>query len=204
MTVASDVPAGGTLRLVKFLTYGWSAARSLPAMVDQVEAGLAEARHTGWDGLVASQREELDAFWNPADVELDGDPELQQAVRFGLFHTFQAGARAEQRAIPGKGLTGPGYYGHAFWDSETFVLPLLTYTVPDAARHALLWRHSILPLARQRAAELGLEGGAFPWRTIHGEECSGYWPAGTAAFHVSADVADAVLRYVQATEDRAF
>jgi alpha,alpha-trehalose phosphorylase len=204
LTVASDVPAGGTLRLIKFLAYGWSAARSLPAVLDQAEAALAEARHTGWDGLVAGQREELDVFWSRADVELDGDPELQQAVRFGLFHAFQAGARAEQRAIPGKGLTGPGYDGHAFWDSETFVLPLLTYTVPDAARHALLWRHSILPLARKRAAELGLEGGAFPWRTIHGEECSGYWPAGTAAFHVSADVADAVVRYVQATEDRAF
>jgi alpha,alpha-trehalose phosphorylase len=204
LTVTCDVPADSTLRVTKFLAYGWSAVRSLPAMIDQVEAGLAEARHTGWDGLVAAQREELDVFWSRADVKLDGDPELQQAVRFGLFHAFQAGARAEQRAIPGKGLTGPGYDGHAFWDSETFVLPLLTYTVPDAARHALLWRHSILPLARKRAAELGLEGGAFPWRTIHGEECSGYWPAGTAAFHVSADVADAVLRYVQATEDRTF
>jgi alpha,alpha-trehalose phosphorylase len=204
LTVTSDVPADGRLRVIKFLAYGWSAVRSLPAMVDQVEAGLAEARHTGWDGLVAGQREELGAFWSRADVELEGDPELQQAVRFGLFHAFQAGARAEQRAIPAKGLTGPGYDGHAFWDSETFVLPLLTYTVPDAARHALLWRRSILPLARKRAAELGLEGGAFPWRTIHGEECSGYWPAGTAAFHVSADVADAVVRYVHATEDRAF
>jgi alpha,alpha-trehalose phosphorylase len=204
LTVASDVNTDGTLRLVKFLAYGWSAARSLPAVVDQVEAALAEARHTGWAGLLAGQREELDAFWSRADVELDGDPEIQQAVRFGLFHTFQAGVRAEQRAIPAKGLTGPGYDGHAFWDSETFVLPALTYTAPEAARDALLWRHSTLPLARTRAAELGLRGAAFPWRTIHGEECSGYWPAGTAAFHVSADVADAVVRYVHATEDRAF
>ena len=204
LTVTSDLPADGTLRVIKFLAYGWSAVRSLPAMVDQVEAAVAEARHTGWDGLVAAQREQLDDFWSRADVELDGDPELQQAVRFGLFHAFQASARAEQRAIPAKGLTGPGYEGHAFWDSETFVLPLLTYTVPDAARQALLWRHSILPLARKRAAELGFHGGAFPWRTIHGEECSGYWPAGTAAFHVSADVAGAVLRYVDATEDHAF
>jgi alpha,alpha-trehalose phosphorylase len=204
LTVTSDVPTDGTLRVIKFLAYGWSAARSLPALLDQVEAALAEARHTGWDGLLAAQREELDDFWSRADVQLDGDPEIQQAVRFGLFHAFQAGARAEQRAIPAKGLTGPGYDGHAFWDSETFVLQMLTYTAPEAARDALLWRHSTLPLARTRAAELGLRGAAFPWRTIHGEECSGYWPAGTAAFHVSADVADAVRRYVDATEDHTF
>ena len=204
LTVTSDVPTDGTLRVIKFLAYGWSGVRSLPALLDQVEAALAEARHTGWDGLLAAQREELDDFWSRADVELDGDPEIQQAVRFGLFHAFQAGARAEQRAIPAKGLTGPGYDGHAFWDSETFVLQMLTYTAPEAARDALLWRHSTLPLARTRAGELGLRGAAFPWRTIHGEECSAYWPAGTAAFHVSADVADAVVRYVDATEDRAF
>jgi alpha,alpha-trehalose phosphorylase len=204
LTVTCDVDADGTLRLVKFLAYGWSAGRSRPAMLDQVEAALAEARHTGWDGLVAAQREALDDFWRRADVELDGDPELQQAVRFGLFHSLQASARAEQRAIPAKGLTGPGYDGHAFWDTETFVLPLLTYTAPRAARDALIWRHSTLPLARKRAAELGLRGATFPWRTIHGEECSGYWPAGTAAFHVNADVADAVVRYVNATEDLDF
>ena len=204
LTVTCDVDAGGTLRLVKFLAYGWSAGRSRPAMLDQVEAALAEARHTGWDGLVAAQREALDDFWTRSDVELDGDPELQQAVRFGLFHSVQASARAEQRAIPAKGLTGPGYDGHAFWDTETFVLPLLTYTAPRAARDALMWRHSTLPLARKRAAELGLRGATFPWRTIHGEECSGYWPAGTAAFHVNADVADAVVRYVNATEDLDF
>ena len=204
LTVTCDVPEGSTLGIVKFLAYGWSAERSLPAVVDQVEAALAEARHTGWDGLLASQREALDEFWSRADVELDGDPELQQAVRFGLFHALQASARAEQRAIPAKGLTGPGYDGHAFWDTETFVLPMLTFSAPDAARDALLWRHSTLPMARKRADELGLRGAAFPWRTIRGEECSGYWPAGTAAFHVNADVADAVVRYLDATENSAF
>src|SRR5437867_12273895 len=121
-----------------------------------------------------------------------------------MFHVLQAAARAEQRAIPAKGLTGPGYDGHTFWDTETFVLPMLTYTAPKAVADALRWRHSILDRARRRARELGLEGAAFPWRTIHGEECSGYWPASTAAFHVNADVADAVLRYVTATRDGRF
>jgi alpha,alpha-trehalose phosphorylase len=201
---AVNLEPGGKLRILKFLAYGWSAQRSLPAVRDQVEAALVEARSTGWDELLRSQREALDDFWARADVELDGDLEIQQAVRFGLFHSLQAGARAERRAIPAKGLTGPGYDGHAFWDTETFVLPLLSYSVPQAAAAALYWRHSTLPLARERAATLNLEGAALPWRTIAGEECSAYWPAGTAAFHVNADVADAVIRYVNVTGDHDF
>jgi alpha,alpha-trehalose phosphorylase len=204
LTVAADLTPGTSLRVVKFLAYGWSSRRSLPAIRDQVIGALAEARHTGWEGLVAGQRAYLDDFWDRADVELEGDADLQQALRFGLFHTLQAGARAEQRGIPAKGLTGPGYDGHTFWDMEMFVLPVLTYTAPGAAADALRWRHMILDLARERAKELGLEGAAFPWRTIRGQECSGYWPAGTAAFHVTADVADAVVRYQAATEDEEF
>ncbi|MBA3422416.1 MAG: glycoside hydrolase family 65 protein [Thermoleophilaceae bacterium] len=204
VTVAANLRTGQHLDIVKFLAYGWSAARSLPAVRAQVAAALTEARHTGWDGFVAGQADYLEEFWAGADVEVDGDPEIQQAVRFGLFHVLQAGARAEGRAIPGKGLTGPGYDGHAFWDTESFVLPVLTYTRPAAARDALRWRHSTLPAARGRAGELGLAGAAFPWRTIAGEECSGYWPAGTAAFHVAADIADAVERYRHATGDEEF
>jgi len=204
VTVTADLEPGQRLRVVKFLAYGWSSRRSAAALRDQVAAALAEARQTGWDGLVAAQRAYLDDFWDRADVELEGDAELQQAVRFALFHTLQAGARAERRAIPAKGLTGPGYNGHCFWDSETFVLPALTYTVPHAAGDALRWRHATLPLARERARQLGFEGAAFPWRTIAGEECSSYWPAGTAAFHVNADIADAVARYVAATSDEEF
>jgi alpha,alpha-trehalose phosphorylase len=130
--------------------------------------------------------------------------EIQQAVRFGLFHILQAGARAELRAIPAKGLTGTGYDGHTFWDTEAFVLPVLTYTQPAATADALRWRHETLPIARDHAAELGLAGAAFAWRTIHGEECSGYWPAGTAAFHINADIADAVVKYIDATHDQPF
>jgi alpha,alpha-trehalose phosphorylase len=204
VTVASDLAAGERLRVIKFLAYGWSSRRSMPAVRDQVIGALTEARHTGWDGLADGQRAYLDDYWERANVELEGDTELQQAVRFAMFHTLQAGARAEQRAIAAKGLTGPGYDGHTFWDTESFVLPVLSYTAPDAARDALLWRHATLDLARERAAQLELDGAAFPWRTIHGQECSGYWPAGTAAFHISADIADAVVRYVAASGDQAF
>ncbi|REF37270.1 glycoside hydrolase family 65 protein [Thermasporomyces composti] len=204
LTVAADVGKGERLRITKYLAYGWSSQRSTPALRSQVDAALAGARQTGWQGLLDEQRAYLDDFWACADIELEGDAELQQAVRFALFHVLQAGARGETRAIPARGLTGPGYDGHAFWDTETFILPVLTYTVPDAARNALLWRHSTLDKARRRAEQLSLAGAAFPWRSINGEECSGYWPAGTAAVHINADVADATLRYIWATGDKEF
>ncbi len=203
-TFAAELLPGQRLRIDKYLAYGWSASRSEPAVRDQVAAALTGARISGWDRLVSDQRAFLDAFWDGADVEVDGDPVLQQAVRFGLFHVLQAGARTERRAISSKGLTGPGYDGHAFWDTEGFVLPVLTATMPTAARDALLWRHSTLDQARARATALGLRGAAFPWRTIDGDECSAYWPAGTAAFHLNADIAYAVERYRAATADAAF
>src|SRR6266851_4045630 len=157
VTAAAALKPGERLRVIKFVAYGWSSERSLPAVRDQVWAALSAARQTGWDGLLAEQRAYLDAFWKRADVEVDGDTEIQQAVRFGLFHVLQAGARGENRPLPAKGLT-----------------------------------------------EVGYDGAAFPWRTITGEETSGYWPASTAAVHVSADVADAVVRYVDVTGDTEF
>ncbi|MCY7364489.1 MAG: family 65 glycosyl hydrolase [Frankiaceae bacterium] len=200
-TFTARLRPGQRLRVVKIVSYGWSRQRSLPAVRDQVAAALTAACAPGWEALLAEQRSYLDDFWDRADVEVDGDPELQQAVRFGLFHVLQSGARAEQRPIPAKGLTGPGYDGHAFWDTETFVLPVLTHTTPAAAADALRWRHGTLDKARDRAKTLGLAGAAFPWRTINGDECSGYWPAGTASFHVNADIADALVRHVAATGD---
>ncbi|MFG2818617.1 glycoside hydrolase family 65 protein [Kitasatospora sp. NPDC048365] len=204
LTVTSRLRPGQVLRLEKLVAHGWSAVRSRPAVADQVDAALTVARDTGWDGLVAEQRRFLDALWAGADVRVDGDEELQLAVRFGLFQVVQAAARAEERAVPVKGLTGPGYDGHCFWDSELFVLQVLCYTFPSAVAPALRWRHRTLPAALRRAARLGLEGAAFPWRTINGEESSGYWPAGLAAFHVNADIADAVVRYTSATDDLLF
>jgi alpha,alpha-trehalose phosphorylase len=204
LTIAADVEPGAPLRVDKVIGYGWSSRRSLPSVRDQVAAAITAARKSGWDGLAKEQAAYLGDFWERADVEIHGDAELQQAVRFALFHTLQAGARAERRAIAAKGLTGPGYDGHTFWDTECFVLPVLSYTAPEAAADALRWRHSTLDLAIERAGQLGFGGAAFPWRTIRGQECSSYWPAGTAAFHIGADIAAAVVRYVLVTGDQEF
>lgn len=178
LTVATRVPRGQRLRLVKLLGYGWSRRRSAPALRDQIDAALTIAGLIGWDGLTELQRTFLDDFWKVAAVELEGDSELQQAVRLSTFHVLQAGASTQGEAIRAKGLTGPGYDGHAFWDSEAFVLPVLTYTFPSAAGDALKWRHRTLPLARARAQLLGLHGAAFAWRTIKARSARATGPRG--------------------------
>jgi alpha,alpha-trehalose phosphorylase len=198
------VTAAGSLRLDKFIGYAWDAHREagqLAAAAAQDRDGAAAA---GFDALVREQRAYLDDFWTSADVDLDGDPDVQQGVRFGLFHVLQAGAEAGPHPIAAKGLTGNGYDGHMLWDTETYVLPVLTYTHPACVGQALRWRHATLDKARERARELRLAGATYPWRTISGKECSGYWPAGTAALHVNADIAAAVLRYAAAAGDDGF
>ncbi|MGN6609996.1 MAG: glycoside hydrolase family 65 protein, partial [Jatrophihabitans sp.] len=203
-TVATEVEPGEPFGLTKFVAYGWSSERSVPNLRDQVDAALTAAGRVGWDGVEQEQADAWAEFWDGADVDITGADDIQQAVRFGLFHSLQAAVRAERRAVPAQGHTGTGYDGHAFWDTEAFVLPVLTATAPSAAADALRWRHSTLDLAIERAATLGFDGAAFPWRTIRGQECSGYWPAGTAALHVNADIAVAAMRYVRWTGDDDF
>ena len=112
-TTAAHLQPGAPLVLTKFVAYDWSSQRSLPAVRDQVDAAIAAAVLAGWDAMVEEQQAFMNEFWDGADVIVEGDPVVQQAVRFGLFHVLQAGARSEQRAIAAKGLTGPGYDGHA-------------------------------------------------------------------------------------------
>jgi alpha,alpha-trehalose phosphorylase len=128
----------------------------------------------------------------------------QQAVRWNLFQLAQASWRAEGAGIPAKGLTGQAYEGHYFWDTEIYVLPFVAYTQPRIARNLLRFRHSMLPKARERARELHHPGALFAWRTINGEEASAYYQAGTAQYHINADIAYAVRRYAQVSGDEEF
>ena len=203
-TVTASLDVGERLEIVKYAAYGWSTVRSDHALRDQVAAAVDAAQHTGWDGLLEEQRDALDDYWRRADIEVDGPDDLQVAVRYCLFQTYQSAVRAEARPIAAKGLTGSGYDGHTFWDSDGFVVPVLSHLLPDAAADAVRWRQSTLDIARDRATALRLEGAAFAWRTIRGSECSGYWPAGTAAFHVNGAVASAAQHHVQVTGDLEF
>ncbi|QIK62375.1 glycoside hydrolase family 65 protein [Leucobacter viscericola] len=195
---------GQTVRLVKTLAYHSSATAVLSELIDRcvhtLDKVAAEPEEDRWD----RQRHFLDAFWDRSDVRVDAEPGVQQAIRWNLFQLAQASARADGRGIAAKGLTGSGYGGHYFWDSEIYVLPFLTYTSPFWARNALRSRERMLPQARQRAITLNEEGALFPWRTINGEEASAYYAAGTAAYHINADITYALARYVSATGDLEF
>ncbi|MGY1607530.1 glycoside hydrolase family 65 protein [Geodermatophilus sp. SYSU D00700] len=190
-TVAADLSPGERLTVVKVVGYGWSRDAGSDSVLGQASAAVSSALDLGWDGLVAAQRAVLDELWATADVEVDGDAELQQALRYAVFQLFCSAACISGAPVGAKGLTGVGYSGHTFWDVEGFVLPALSLLRPDAAARLLRWRADTIGPARDRARTLGLAGACFAWRTISGPETSAYWPASTAAMHVNADISRA-------------
>jgi alpha,alpha-trehalose phosphorylase len=200
-TVTADLSAGQGLVIVKTTGYGWSCDAGADSLVAEASAAVRSGRDRGWAGLLGAQREVLAELWATADVEIDGDPQLQQALRYDVFQLFCSAACITGAPVGAKGLTGTGYSGHTFWDVEGFVLPALTLLHPDAAARLLRWRAGTVDLARERADVLQLRGASFAWRTIDGREVSAYWPASTAAMHVNADIARAFWLYRNATSE---
>jgi alpha,alpha-trehalose phosphorylase len=196
--------AGVPISVTKFVSYHSSRGAPTRELINRCRRTLDRARSEGLAAQYDKQREWLDTYWAASDVEVDGQPEIQQAVRWNLLQLAQASARADGLGIPAKGLTGSGYSGHYFWDTEIYVLPFLSYTTPLFARNALRMREQMLPAARKRAGQLNEDGALFPWRTISGEEASAYYAAGTAQYHINADVTFALARYVRATGDTDF
>lgn len=193
---------GDTFRLDKYAAYHDSDTAPVRELVDRANRTLDRAIQHSFDDLVVEQTEELGRFWNDADIEVqNGDPRLQQAVRFNLFQVFQNTVRSDGKGIPAKGLTGDGYEGQYFWDMDVYVMPMLTYTMPSVARNLIAFRLKMLDAARARAAALGHRGAQFPWRTINGEEASAYYAAGTAQYHLNAGIVYGAERYVRITGD---
>jgi alpha,alpha-trehalose phosphorylase len=212
VTVAYTVraKAGEPITLVKYLAYVDADGNTAPeTLMEEARAQLNLARSSGFAGLAAGQGEHMGRFWTHTDVNIKGTGEdtllLQQGIRFNMFHLLQA-ARADNTAsIGSKGLTGEGYEGHYFWDTEMFADPFFQYAEPDICRNLLQYRYRTLKHARQRARELShKQGAAFAWRTINGEESSAFFPAGTAQYHINADIAYAIRNYVAATGDTQF
>lgn len=155
--------------------------------------------------FASEQEAYLNDFWNEADVEIIGDLTLQEGIRFNLFHLLQSTGRDHFSNIAAKGLSGEGYEGHYFWDTEIYILPVFLMTQPDIAKSLLLYRYSILEQARKHAKEMGHHQGAlYPWRTISGTECSSYFPSGSAQYHISADIAYSFIQYYLVTGDFSF
>ncbi len=207
LVISGDLERDVTIRIVKFITYQSSRSAPTGELVQRCTRTLERVTEDGFDRLLELQKRALNRFWDRADVRVKAreTPErVQQAIRWNLFQVGQATWRAEGAGVPAKGLTGKAYEGHYFWDTEIYVLPFLSYTQPRIARNLLRFRHSMLPLARERAKLLTSEGAMFPWRTINGEEASAYFQAGTAQFHINADIAYAIRRYVTVRGDDDF
>jgi alpha,alpha-trehalose phosphorylase len=208
-----DARPGCLIQLTKYMVYHTSQTASAEELCGRAEWTIDRVVTQGFQPLLASQEQYMEDFWRRSDVRVKdiredrtkrSTVEIQQAIRFNLFHILQASARAEDTGVPAKGLTGQAYEGHFFWDTEIYLLPFLTYTSPRIARNLLAFRYKMLPQARARAKELGHRGAMFPWRTISGEEASAYYAAGTAQYHINSDIMYALRKYVQVTGDEVF
>lgn len=203
-SATARLEAGGSFELTASAVWCGGTAGEEAALEDRAvelaEGGLS----LGFDGAVKKQKAFLDGFWSDADVIIEDNPEVQQSIRFNLFHLLQGAGRGGDTSLPAKGLTGEGYEGHYFWDTEIYALPFFLYTRPEIARDLLEYRYRTLSFARGRAAQLDRRGALFPWRTINGNEASAFFPAGTAQYHINADIAYAVARYLDVTGDDGF
>jgi len=195
-----DAAVGQTVKLTKWLAYHYGPEDAAD-LADRAARTLHRARGDGHAGALADHQREVSDFWERSEVVWEGEWAGQQAFHFSLFTILQASLRSEGHGVPAKGLTGTGYEGHYFWDTETYVLPFLIHTSPEVARSLLMHRVRMLPAARRRAREVGCSGALFPWRTINGEEASAYYAAGTAQYHIDADIAYALDQYVRVTGD---
>ena len=206
-----EANAGVPVQLTKYMTYHTSEQASESSLCDRARRSLDRATKQGFKSLLSDQQEYLDEFWARSDVQIEAKNEedtqvaaVQQAIRFSLFHLLQATSRTDGLGLPAKGLTGQGYEGHYFWDTEIYVLPFLIYTNPRLAQNLMRFRYSLLDKARERARAVSQAGALFPWRTINGEEASAYYAAGTAQYHINADIIFGLKKYVEVTGDQEF
>ncbi|HDQ13587.1 MAG TPA: beta-phosphoglucomutase [Sediminispirochaeta sp.] len=195
---------GGEFGVDKFISYSYRQQSEEARNIEVMRRELEKAAGDGFDRLKEEEFSYLSNFWEHADVSIDGDLKLQQGIRFNLFQLLQSVGRDGMTSIPAKGLSGEGYEGHYFWDTEIYVLPLFIYTLPRTAQSLLEYRYSILEQARRRAEKLSQRGALFPWRTINGEEASAYYPAGTAQYHIDADISYGIKKFIEITGTRDF
>jgi trehalose/maltose hydrolase-like predicted phosphorylase len=183
------------------------------------------ARHTNpcvqvepYDTLLAEHKQAWQNYWQVSDVIIEGDDKAQQAIRYNIYQLrISASSHDSRYSIAAKGLTGFGYRGHVFHDTEIFMLPYFTYVHPDIARNLLMYRYRLLPAARAIAKNNGYEGAQYPWEsTLNGEETTP--PAivhpetgelipvlnGQIELHITASISHGVWQYWRVTGDDEF
>ena len=192
-----------TIEFTKYNVYTDTRRHSEPSAEGMKLAK--EVSEQDFEAIKEAQKAYMQTFWEVADIEILGDEALQQGLRFNIYQLLQGVGKDQVSNIGAKGLSGEGYEGHYFWDTEIYVMPFFTLCNPEIAKQLLRYRYHILDEARIRAKELGhRKGAAYAWRTITGKECSAYFPAGTAQYHINGDIAYTYIQYYLATGDKAF
>ncbi len=202
-TASASVKKGGSTRLVKLSIFADSVrSKDLPG---KVLGDLETVLENGLNHYYKAQEKYMSDFWTNCEMEIDADSDMNSAVSFNMYELLQSSAKDSFASIAAKGMSGEGYEGHYFWDTETFIMPFFTLTNPDLSKMLLRYRYSTLNKAKENALLLGHSKGAlFPWRTITGTECSGYFVSGSAAYHINADIAYAFINYYITTGDLDF
>jgi trehalose/maltose hydrolase-like predicted phosphorylase len=215
VAASENVTGSGEARRLERIVAVRASGRRTPT-----EAGarwlLAEAVEAGFDRLLAEQRSAWTSRWADADIRIEGDPDMQRAVRFALFELMSHVPDRGEAAIGARGVTGFKYRGHVFWDTDVFVLPFLAATNPAAARSVLEYRVRRLDAARIAASESGFAGAWMPWESAaDGRDVTPDWITGADGLplhvltgrhelHIVSDVAWAAATYADWTDDRAF
>ncbi len=194
------IKAGDVVRIVKYTVIS-DSVRSGDCLSD-ARTHMGQVLQNGLEKYYAQQAAYLKDFWENSEMEIEGDDDLNAAVCFNMYQLLQSAGQDGYSSIAAKGLSGEGYEGHYFWDTEIFMLPYFALTNPQIARKLLEYRYTTLPRARENATLLGhAKGALYPWRTITGRECSGYFPSGTAQYHIDGDIAYAVVLYYKTVKD---
>ncbi|MCL2599592.1 MAG: family 65 glycosyl hydrolase [Treponema sp.] len=158
-----------------------------------------------FDSALERQQKYWQAFWEKADIRIEGDPLNQQGIRFCIFQMYQTYHGYDpSNNIGAKGLTGEGYNGHTFWDTETYCLPFYLFSNPMAARNLLEYRYTTLEAAKERAVQLDCRGACYPVATLNGEEGCNLWQHASLQFQPSTGVAFGIAHYVMVTGDTEF
>jgi alpha,alpha-trehalose phosphorylase len=202
-TITTEIRPNETLTLYKYSIFTDTLRHGNCEKAARAELREAMTADTG--ALYGAQKDYLSTWWDQAFLEIDGDDELDQAVTYNRYQLMQSVGRDKHSSVAAKGLSGEGYEGHFFWDTEMYIEPYFLLTNPAITRQLIAYRYATLDEARQNARLLGHKTGAlFPWRTIMGRECSGYFPAGTAQYHINGAIAWSVISYYLATGDLPF
>ena len=192
--------SGESCQVDKFIVLSDSRRQKSPRK--HVWDVIIECGEIGAEALLQEQADFMSNFWNSSKMEIHGCPELQDGMMFNLYQLLQSAGRDSITSVASKGISGEGYEGHYFWDTEIYIFPFFLYTQPEIARSLLDFRYNTLDGARKHAMVMGHKKGAlYPWRTISGSECSSFFPAGSAQYHLTGDVAHAFMQYYYVTDD---